>query len=158
MTIDHSVQAIDGATVSLADYRGKVLLIVNTASECGYTPQYDGLEKLYQRYRERGLVVLGFPCNDFGAQEPGSGEAIQQFCRKNYGVSFPLFAKLHAKGPEIAPLYESLTAAAVAPGPVRWNFTKFLIAADGHVVARFEPSVEPLAAELLTAVERELPR
>src|SRR5262245_22318651 len=101
--VDHVVQTLDGKTVSLADYRGKALLIVNTASECGFTPQYAGLEQLYERYRDRGLVVLGFPSNDFGAQEPGSAEEIAAFCQKNYGVTFPMFAKVHAKGPEIAP-------------------------------------------------------
>jgi glutathione peroxidase len=158
--INHTVQTLAGETVNLASYRGKTLLIVNTASQCGYTPQYDGLEKLYTRYQEKGLVVLGFPSNDFGSQEPGTAEEIASFCKKNFGVSFPLFAKVHAKGPEMAPLYRTLTEATPAgiSGPVKWNFTKFLVDPAGDVVARFEPNVEPLSPELTTAIERHLPR
>lgn len=158
--IDHTVQTLKGETVALSSYRGKALLIVNTASECGYTPQYDGLEKLYETYRDRGLVVLGFPSNDFGGQEPGSAEEIGAFCRKNYGVTFPLFAKVHAKGAEIAPLYKTLTedTGAGIKGEVRWNFTKFLIDPKGQVVARFEPKVEPESHDLVAAVEKVLPR
>ncbi len=158
--IEHTVQTLKGETVALSTYRGKALLIVNTASECGYTPQYDGLEKLYQAYKDRGLVVLGFPSNDFGGQEPGTAEEIGAFCRKNYGVTFPLFAKVHAKGAEIAPLYKTLTedTGAGIRGEVRWNFTKFLVDPKGDVVARFEPKVEPQARELVAAVEKALPR
>jgi glutathione peroxidase len=158
--IDQTVQALDGATVDLASFRGKVLLLVNTASQCGYTPQYAGLEKLYETYKDRGLVVVGFPSNDFGGQEPGSATEIATFCRKNYGVSFPMMAKVHAKGPEIAPIYRLLTEKTPdgIKGEVRWNFTKFLVGKDGTVIARFEPAVDPMSAELTAAVEKALAR
>jgi glutathione peroxidase len=156
--INHTVQSINGEAVELSSYRGRTLLIVNTASECGFTPQYEGLEKLYETYKDRGLVVLGFPSNDFGGQEPGSAEEIVTFCKKSYGVTFPLFAKIHAKGPEIAPLYKTLTEDTPAgiKGEVRWNFTKFLVDRQGAVVARFEPKVTPQSAELTAAVETTL--
>jgi glutathione peroxidase len=158
--IDHTVTTIDGSTVSLSDYRGTALLIVNTASECGYTRQLAGLQDLHARYAERGFAVLGFPCNDFGGQEPGSSEQIAAFCSGQFGVTFPLFDKVHARGDEQHPLYRTLTeeTAEGVRGPVRWNFTKFLVDAEGAVVARFEPSVEPLADELIAAVEAVLPR
>jgi glutathione peroxidase len=157
--IDHAVQTITGQERRLSEYRGKVLLIVNTASACGYTPQYKGLQQLYERYREQGLEVLGFPCNDFGAQEPGVEAEIKSFCEARFGVTFPLFAKVHAKGPEKAPLYRALTEETTEPvrGEVRWNFTKFLVGVDGEVLGRYEPSVEPLSRELCEAVERALP-
>lgn len=158
--IDHEVVAIDGATVSLADYRGSVMLIVNTASECGYTPQLAGLQELQTRYAERGFTVLGFPCNDFGGQEPGSAEEIQAFCSGQYGVSFPLFDKVAITRGETSPLYATLqneTPEGIR-GPVRWNFTKFLVGTDGRVIARFEPGVEPTSAELGAAIEAALPR
>ena len=157
--VNHTVQTLAGDTVSLSDYRGKALLIVNTASQCGYTPQYADLEKLYVRYKDKGLLVLGFPSNDFGGQEPGSADEIATFCKRNYGVTFPLFAKVHAKGPEIAPLYQTLTQATPSgiSGPVKWNFTKFLVDPAGDVVARFEPNTEPLSPEVIAAVERHLP-
>ncbi|HSO21336.1 MAG TPA: glutathione peroxidase, partial [Chondromyces sp.] len=134
-------------------------LIVNTASKCGYTPQYASLQKLHETYGERGLVVLGFPSNDFGNQEPGTAEEIGAFCRLNYGVSFPMMAKVHTKGPEQAPLYRTLTAETGESlrGEVRWNFTKFLIDAEGRVVARFEPAVDPMDPQLTSAVEKLLP-
>ena len=159
MTIDQTVQTLDGKTKSLADYRGKVLLIVNTASQCGYTPQYAGLEKLYQTYRGRGFEVLGFPCNDFGAQEPGSAEEIRTFCDTRYHVTFPMFAKVKAKGDK-SPLYKALTeeTADGIKGEVKWNFTKFLVDAAGHVVARFESRAEPESAEVTQAIEKLLPR
>jgi glutathione peroxidase len=158
--LDHQVQTIEGETVSLASYRGKALLVVNTASECGYTPQYAGLEQLYGRYKDRGLVVLGFPSNDFGGQEPGSHQEIRAFCQKNYGVTFPLFAKVHAKGPEQAPVFATLTGATPPgiAGEIKWNFTKFLVDPAGRPVARFESAVEPLSPEVVAAVERVLPR
>ncbi|HEU4405223.1 MAG TPA: glutathione peroxidase [Polyangiaceae bacterium] len=157
--MDHQVQTLEGETVSLASYRGKALLVVNTASECGYTPQYAGLEQLYERYKDRGLVVLGFPSNDFGGQEPGSHQQIRAFCQKNYGVTFPLFAKVHAKGPEKAPVFATLTEATPPgiAGEIKWNFTKFLVDPQGRPVARFESKVEPLSPELVAAVERVLP-
>ncbi len=130
----------------MADYAGKVLLIVNTASHCGFTPQYAALEALYQRYRERGLVVLGFPCNQFGSQEPGEAEEIASFCQKNYGVSFPMFAKIEVNGNEAHPLYQYLKKA--APGLLgsegsKWNFTKFLVDRQGEVVERYAPATAP---------------
>lgn len=133
----------------LADYRGSVLLIVNTASQCGFTPQYAGLEKLYRTYKDRGLVVLGFPCNQFGAQEPGSAEAIGAFCEKNYGVSFPMFAKIDVNGPSAHPLYQYLKKqkpgllGPIGGGAIKWNFTKFLIDRAGRVVGRYAPSTKP---------------
>ncbi len=155
----HTVQSLEGKDVDLAAFRGKAVLIVNTASECGYTPQYKGLQELYDKYKGRGLVVLGFPSNDFGGQEPGAAGEIAQFCRKNYGVTFPMMAKVHAKGPEIAPLYRTLTqeTSEGIKGEVKWNFTKFLVDPQGRVVKRFEPKVEPLSAELTAAVESVLP-
>lgn len=143
----------DGREATLEEYRGKVLLAVNTASKCGFTPQYKGLEALYQKYRDQGLVVLGFPCNQFGKQEPGSDDEIQEFCELNFGVSFPLFAKLDVNGPEAHPLFTELKQQ--APGllgteGIKWNFTKFLIDRDGQVVKRFAPKDKPedLAAEI----------
>jgi glutathione peroxidase len=154
--LDHSVRTISGEAASLADYRGKALLIVNTASECGLTPQYSGLEALQARYGDRGLVVLGFPCNDFGAQEPGDAEQIQGFCRSRFGVSFPLFEKVRAKGDK-SPLYKTLTELpGELGGEIRWNFTKFLVDREGHVVKRFEPTVEPGAPEVTAAIEEVL--
>ena len=136
---EFTVERLQGGTQSLADYDGKVLLIVNTASHCGFTPQYEGLEALYQRFRERGLVVLGFPCNQFGAQEPGTPAEIASFCQKNYGVSFPIFARIEVNGDNTHPLYQHLKKA--APGllgteGIKWNFTKFLINRKGEVIKR----------------------
>lgn len=157
--LDHTVQTLDGQSKSLADFRGKTLLIVNTASECGYTPQYAGLQQLQERYAARGFTVLGFPSNDFGGQEPGSPETIAAFCNSRFHVSFPLFAKVHAKGDDIAPIYKALTELSPPDmrGPIKWNFTKFLLNPAGQVVARFEPGVEPLDPGLVAAVEAELP-
>ncbi len=143
---DFSANAIDGTPVDLSRYRGKVLLIVNTASQCGFTPQYKGLEQLYRDYRERGLEVLGFPCNQFRQQEPGSEAEIGAFCEKNFGVSFPLFAKIDVNGNGAHPLYRHLKQA--APGvlgtqSVKWNFTKFLVGRDGRVVKRYAPTTKP---------------
>lgn len=159
VTIDHEMQSLTGEPVSLKSYRGKALLIVNTASECGYTPQYAGLQQLWERYKDRGLVVVGVPSNDFGGQEPGSSEEIATFCETKFGVDFPMFAKVHAKGPDIAPLYRTLTVDTPdgIRGEVRWNFTKFLVDPNGVPVARFEPKVEPLAPELIQAIESVLP-
>ena len=158
--IDHQVQTLQGETISLSKYRGSVLLVVNTASECGYTPQYAGLEKVYEKYKDRGLVIVGFPSNDFGQQEPGSAQEIATFCQKNYGVTFPMMAKVHAKGPEIAPLYKTLTQDTPEgiKGEVKWNFTKFLVDKDGKVVARFESKVTHESPEVTGAIEKLLPR
>lgn len=153
---DLTVNTIDGAAKPISDYAGKVLLIVNVASYCGYTSQYAGLEKLNQTYRDAGLRVLGFPSNDFGAQEPGSNAEIQQFCDRNYGVSFDLFDKVHAKGSQKHPLYDRLTQATTPPGEVSWNFEKFLISKTGEVVGRFKSSVTPNSPELVQAIEQEL--
>ncbi|MBA3998657.1 MAG: glutathione peroxidase [Candidatus Accumulibacter sp.] len=143
-----SVDRLQGGTQTLADYAGKVLLIVNTASECGFTPQYAGLEALHQRYGEQGLVVLGFPCNQFGAQEPGSAEEIGAFCEKNYGVSFPMFAKIEVNGEHAHPLYRYLKEHAcgvLGSEAIKWNFTKFLVDRDGEVVDRYAPTTTPEA-------------
>lgn len=143
-----SAQRLDGTAQSLADYAGKVLLVVNTASQCGFTPQYEGLEALYQRYGAQGLVVLGFPCNQFGSQEPGSAEEIAGFCQKNYGVSFPMFAKIDVNGDDAHPLYRLLKQAArglLGSEAIKWNFTKFLIDRQGNVVERYAPTTAPEA-------------
>lgn len=153
---DITVKNIDGREEKLAEYQGKVLLIVNVASYCGYTGQYAGLEQLNQKYGDRGLRVLGFPCNDFGAQEPGTNAKIKQFCETHYGVSFDLFDKLHAKGTQQHPLYKTLTTAVEPQGEVAWNFEKFLVDRQGEVVARFSSSVTPDAPELIEAIETEL--
>jgi glutathione peroxidase len=144
--LDQKLANLQDEPVSLCQFSGKVLLLVNTASECGYTPQYEGLEKLYRRYHDRGFVVLGFPANDFGGQEPGSNKDIAQFCRLNYGVTFPMFAKVDVNGDKTAPLYKWLKKE--QPGilgseAIKWNFTKFLIDRKGNVVARFAPKDPP---------------
>jgi len=153
--IDHSVESLGGETVDLAAFRGRPMLIVNTASKCGYTPQYKGLQTLHERYGERGLVVIGFPSNDFGRQEPGTAQEIGVFCKKNYGVTFPMMAKVHTKGEGQEPVYGTLTTETPdgIRGDVQWNFTKFLVAPDGQVVARFEPAVEPLDEQITLAIE-----
>jgi len=154
---DFSVRNIEGEPVALDCYRGKVLLLVNVASRCGLTPQYADLEALYAQYRDRGLEVLGFPCNQFMNQEPGSEAEIQQFCQTQYGVQFPLFAKIEVNGSGRHPLYQWLTAAAQSqPGDIQWNFEKFLIDRTGQVAARFAPRVLPLDATLIEALERTL--
>lgn len=155
--LDHEVKTLAGAPRSLAEYRGQVLLIVNTASQCGLTPQYHALEALHRKFKDRGFSVLGFPCNDFGAQEPGGAEEIASFCQSRFSVSFPLFEKVRAKGDK-SPLYRTLTEELPEGlgGEIRWNFTKFLVGKDGRVLQRFEPQVEPLAPEVIAAVERAL--
>lgn len=155
--LDFSVRTAAGGTQALGEYRGRVLLLVNTASRCGFTPQYESLEKLYQRYEERGLTVLGFPANDFLGQEPGTDAEIQSFCRLNYGVTFPVFAKIHVKGKGIDPLYAWLTKRSPFPGNISWNFNKFLVAPDGRVVARWGSRTDPLDDEVTSAIEALLP-
>lgn len=157
--IDHEVKNIAGETVSLTDYRGKALLIVNTASQCGYTPQYANLQKLYGKYKDQGLVVLGFPSNDYGGQEPGTNDEIASFVDDEFGVEFPMMDKVHTKGPDKAPLYVALTERTPEGirGEVKWNFTKFLIDPEGKVVARFDTPVDPLAPEVTQAIEAVLP-
>jgi glutathione peroxidase len=156
---EFSVKTIDGSPKSLGDYRGKALLIVNVASRCGLTPQYEGLEQLHEAYGSRGLAVLGFPANEFGAQEPGSNDQIKEFCTSRYGVKFDMFAKVKVKGPGIDPLFLYLTSKetdAAFAGDIKWNFNKFLIGRDGSVLARFEPQVEPTSPEVKRAIEKAL--
>ena len=155
---DFTVTTIMGLPKSLADYAGKVLLIVNTASKCGFTPQYAGLQALYEQFRDRGFEILGFPCNQFANQEPGANTEIQNFCQVNYGVTFPMFDKIDVNGKNTHPLYQHLKKA--APGTlgttaVKWNFTKFLVDAEGNVLKRFAPNVEPadIAPELEALLE-----
>ncbi|MBI5630150.1 MAG: glutathione peroxidase [Elusimicrobia bacterium] len=147
------VKTIGGQPKSLSQYKGQVLLLVNTASLCGFTPQYEELEALYRRYQARGLRVLGFPANEFGAQEPGSDPEIQAFCRTRYAVSFDLFSKITVKGPGIHPLYEFLTARSGHNGDIPWNFTKFLAGRDGRVVARFGPQASPIGRAVTSQIE-----
>jgi len=145
---------IDGKDTSLKAYAGKAVLIVNVASECGFTPQYQGLEALYRKYKDKGLVVLGFPCNDFGGQEPGTNTEIKKFCSSRYEVTFPLFDKLHTKGPEQHPLYTALSGpTSPVAGPVTWNFNKYLISRDGKILAHYESDVEPDSSTLTKAIE-----
>ena len=143
---DFSAKTLDGKTVSLSDFKGNAMLIVITASKCGFTPQYAGLESLYEKLREKGLTILGFPCNQFGQQEPGSEEEIGAFCRMNYGVSFPMFAKIDVNGPNAHPLYEFLKGeqpGVLGTKNIKWNFTKFLVDRNGKVVDRFAPMTKP---------------
>jgi glutathione peroxidase len=148
---------INGKDTSLKAYSGKVILLVNVASQCGNTPQYSGLEALYEKYKDKGLVIIGVPSNDFGSQEPGTAEEIKAFCTDNYGVTFPLMAKVHVKGAEKCPLYAALTGPqSPFPGEVEWNFGKFIIDKNGKVIRRFNPKVKPEAADLVQAVESAL--
>ena len=154
---DVPLKDIDGKDTSLKAYNGKVVLVVNVASKCGLTPQYKSLEALYRKYKDQGLVIVGFPCNDFGAQEPGTPVEIKEFCSTKYDVTFPLMGKLHVKGPEQHPLYVNLTGKdAKFPGEIEWNFGKFLIARDGTVVQRFSPKTAPDSADITAAVEQAL--
>jgi len=148
---------IDGQPTSLKSYAGKTLLIVNVASNCGFTSQYTALEALSRKYHDQGLVVLGFPCNDFGAQEPGSNAEIKEFCTSKYSVTFPLFDKIHVKGADQHPLYASLTGPqSPTPGPVKWNFSKFLIGRHGEIIARYDSNVAPDSPELAKAIDSAL--
>ena len=155
--LDIPLKDIDGKDTSLKTHQGKVLLLVNVASECGNTPQYAGLQALYEKYKDQGLVVCGFPCNDFGAQEPGSNEEIKTFCTSNYKVTFPMYDKLHVKGPEQHPLYAALTGKDGAfPGNVQWNFGKFLIGRDGKPLQRIEPKTKVTDPAVVAAIEEAL--
>jgi glutathione peroxidase len=152
---EFEARSLDGRPVSLREYEGKVMLIVNTASKCGFTPQYEGLEAVYRKYRERGLVVLGFPCNQFGEQEPGAADEIGAFCQKNYGVTFPMFEKIDVNGDRAHPLYQWLKKS--APGllgseRIKWNFTKFLLDRKGQVVERYAPVTKP--EDVATDIEK----
>ena len=150
------MKKIDGTAVDLASYRGKVVLIVNVASRCGYTGQYAGLQKLYDTYKDRGLVVLGFPANEFGGQEPGTDAEIATFCSSNYGVTFPMFSKIVVKGPNKAAVYKALTESAEPKGEVGWNFEKFLIGRDGRIVGRYKSGIAPDDGKLTGTIEAEL--
>lgn len=156
LPLSGTMKAIDGSDVDLSGYKGKVVLIVNVASRCGATPQYAGLQALYDTYKDKGLVVLGFPANDFGAQEPGSDGEIREFCSTKYNVTFPMFSKITVKGPQKAALYKVLTETAEPSGEVGWNFEKFLIGKDGTVVGRFKTRVPPNDPDLVAAIEAEL--
>jgi glutathione peroxidase len=155
---DYKMKDIDGKEVSLDKYKGKVILVVNVASKCGYTPQYEGLQKLYETYKDDGLVILGFPANNFNGQEPGSDEEIKQFCTLNYGVEFPMFSKVSVKGEDQAELFSFLTQAQNPDftGEIKWNFEKFLINKEGDLIRRFRSNVEPESDEIVSAVTEAL--
>jgi glutathione peroxidase len=154
---DFTLTSIDGALTPLAAFKGKVVLLVNVASKCGFTPQYAGLEKLYEKYKDKGFVIVGIPANNFGSQEPGSNEEIKTFCSRNYNVTFPMMSKVSVKGADQAPLYQFLTAAgSKTGGDVKWNFTKFLVDKKGNVINRFESGVTPESEDLVRAVEAAL--
>jgi glutathione peroxidase len=151
---DFTLKSIDGKPTPLAEFKGKVVLLVNVASKCGFTPQYAGLEKLYEQYKDRGFVIVGVPANNFGGQEPGTNEEIKTFCSRNYNVSFPMMSKVSVKGDDKTPLYQYLTES--SGGEIKWNFTKFLVDKNGKVVARFEPKVTPDSPEVASAIEKAL--
>ena len=154
---DVPLKDINGKNTSLKAYDGKVVLLVNVASQCGLTPQYKGLEALQQKYKDKGFTVVGLPCNDFGAQEPGTNEEIKEFCSTKYNVSFPLMDKIHVKGPQQHPLYSKLTGpGSQFPGDIEWNFGKFLVGRDGKVLQRFSPRTEPTSTEVTQAIEQAL--
>lgn len=156
---DFTLKSIDGQPVSLDSYHGKVLLLVNVASKCGYTPQYAGLESLYEKYKDRGLVIVGIPANNFAGQEPGTNEEIKKFCTNKYNVSFPMMSKVSVLGADKTPLYIFLTDKSINPqigGDIKWNFTKFLFDRNGNPVARFEPAVTPDSPEVTAAIEATL--
>jgi glutathione peroxidase len=156
---DFTLNSIDGQPTSLSTFKGKVLLLVNVASRCGYTPQYTALEAVYEKYKDRGLVIVGVPANNFGGQEPGTNQEIKTFCSAKYNVTFPMMAKVSVKGKDIAPLYQFLTDKNANPqtgGEIGWNFTKFLIGPDGQVIARFDSAVTPDSKEVTSAVEKAL--
>ncbi len=152
-----SAKTIDGKDLELSQFKGKTLLVVNTASRCGFTPQYDGLEKLYEKYKSRGFEILGFPANNFMWQEPGNDAEIKQFCSLKYKVTFPMFSKISVKGKDIHPLYQFLTKESGFNGDVSWNFNKFLVDSSGSVVARFDSKVDPMSPDLIKKLESILP-
>jgi glutathione peroxidase len=155
-TLKFKMKDIDGKEVDLSQYQGKVVLIVNVASYCGYTKHYTGLEKIYEKYKDQGFVILGFPCNQFGNQEPGNEAAIKEFCTSKYNVTFPMFSKIEVNGDGTCPLYKTLKADAPTKGDVKWNFEKFLIAKDGKIAKRFGTKVDPESPEVTAAIETEL--
>jgi glutathione peroxidase len=153
------IKDIDGKETKLSQFAGKTVLLVNVASKCGYTPQYKGLEAIHEKYKDKGFTVVGVPCNDFGSQEPGSSKEIKEFCSSTYNVTFPLLEKIHVKGPEQHPLYAYLTGKDAAfPGDIKWNFGKFLISAEGKVLARWDSKVTPESKEITEAIEAALPK
>jgi glutathione peroxidase len=154
--LSFTMNSIDGRPIDLSKYQGRVVLMVNVASQCGFTPQYEGLEDLHKKYAAKGLSILGFPANDFGAQEPGTNSEIAQFCKQNYGVDFDMFSKIVVKGAGQAPLYKYLTSHPKYRGDVAWNFEKFLVGRNGEVIGRFKSEVEPLSREMMTAIETAL--
>jgi glutathione peroxidase len=154
--LNFTMDSLDGRPVNLSKYQGNVVLMVNVASECGYTPQYEGLQALHKKYAARGLRILGFPANDFGAQEPGTNAQIADFCKKNYGVEFDMFSKISVVGRNQAPLYKTLTSTPGYSGSVAWNFEKFLVNRDGKVIGRYKSAVEPLSPEMTGAIEAAL--
>jgi len=153
-----TLNSIDGTPAPLANYKGKVVLVVNVASQCGYTPQYSALEATYEKYKDQGFVILGFPANNFGAQEPGTNEEIKTFCTRKYSVTFPMYSKISVKGTDQSPLYTYLTkeTGKGITGDIKWNFTKFLVDRNGNVVQRFEPAVTPDSKEVVSAIEKQL--
>ncbi len=153
-----TLNSIDGKPAPLSEYKGKVVMIVNVASKCGYTPQYTALESIYEKYKAQGFVILGFPANNFGAQEPGTNEEIKTFCSRKYNVTFPMYSKISVKGDDQAPLYSYLTkdAGKSVAGDIKWNFTKFLVDSNGNVVQRFESAVTPDSKEVTEAIEKQL--
>ena len=156
---DFTMKSIDGQQVSLNSYKGKVVMVVNVASRCGYTPQYAGLESLYEKYKDRGFVIVGVPANNFAQQEPGTDEEIKKFCSTKYNVSFPMMSKVSVKGDDKTPLYQYLTSTEQDPqfgGDIKWNFTKFLVGRDGKLAARFEPAVTPDSPQVSAAIEAAL--
>lgn len=157
--LDFNLNSIDGQPAPLSQYKGKVVMIVNVASFCGYTPQYAALEAVYEKYKDKGFVILGFPANNFGAQEPGTNEEIKTFCSRKYNVTFPMYSKISVAGADKAPLYQFLTDKQANPatgGEIKWNFTKFLIGKDGKVMQRFESAVKPDSADVTSAIEKAL--
>jgi glutathione peroxidase len=156
---EFTLDALNGTPTPLVSFKGKVMLVVNVASQCGYTYQYEALQAMYMKYKDQGFVIAGFPANNFGGQEPGSNEEIGAFCKSKFGVTFPLFSKISVKGSDKAPLYQFLTDSKTNPktgGEIQWNFTKFLVDRNGKVIARFEPAVEPNSKEVVSAIETAL--
>jgi glutathione peroxidase len=156
---DFTMNSIDGQPVPFANFKGKVMLLVNVASRCGFTPQYSALESIYEKYKSRGFVIAGVPANNFGGQEPGSNQEIKTFCTANYNVTFPMMSKVSVKGRDITPLYKFLTDKQANPktgGEIEWNFTKFLVGPDGRVIARFDSAIAPDSAEVVSAIEKAL--
>jgi glutathione peroxidase len=156
---DFTLNTIDGQPAPLGAYKGKVVMLVNVASRCGYTPQYTALESIYEKYKDRGFVIIGIPANNFGAQEPGTNQEIKTFCQSKYSVTFPMMSKVSVKGDDKTPLYQFLTDKAASPktgGEIQWNFTKFLVGPEGQIITRFEPAVTPDSPEVTGAIEKAL--